>query len=237
MESSKDALVRILRQSCWYLRLTQELTYRFHETASLRRTYFSCRLKFLFTMAESIYSLRQISRVSTVTKRHGASSILATLASFPLSSRNKVSMALRLRPRFDPRARHLIREYLQKEYVNKPAEIFMLLLLYFIPVSPSSRFPSSFASRIRLYDAHMMMARSLVSVWNFRARISTCKFPANFGIDTFLLMILLHTVIKTRLCNFHCLALWHLRCKLRESECIVNLSERLWKISTRSMKF
>lgn len=39
-------------------------------------------------------------------------------------------MALGLRPRFDPRARHLIHEYLQKEYVNKPTDIFMLLLLY-----------------------------------------------------------------------------------------------------------
>lgn len=36
----------------------------------------------------------------------------------------------RLRRSFDPIARHLIREYLQKEYVNKPTEIFMLLLLY-----------------------------------------------------------------------------------------------------------
>lgn len=70
-------------------------------------------------------------------------------------------MALGCGPASIPIARHLIREYLQKEYVNKPTEIFMPLPLY----SPSSsRLSSSTLADKYVCAMHICRARSLMSL-------------------------------------------------------------------------
>lgn len=95
------------------------------DSLSLKGAYFTRRLKFLFSQRDTYFLFDSYPARVCSSLRRSASSVARCSSSFPF--RDEVSIALL---HFDPIASSSIREYLQKEYVNKPTEIFMLLLLY-----------------------------------------------------------------------------------------------------------
>lgn len=161
------------------------------DSLSLKRAYFTRRLKFLFSQRDEIHIFSSTPILRARAHLQGdeeASSVARCSSSFPFRRGFHSAPPLR-----SYRASSSIREYLQKEYVNKPTEIFMLLLLY---PRPFLIVPIVVIRLVDKYICAMHMRRctrrTCAPVYrmfgNFR------MFPNNPEIDIFLPTILQITI-------------------------------------------